>query len=136
MYGGDAIFINILVTVQLQPRLGPKPFSSEASTDFSFDKVFAVPQFIGNEALDVREDKIQEVEVPAPVFDEEEETNGVDSDAELEEIEPEMATKEEIIEVEIHDEENMDTESEFKVPSTAERRKVLSVDVALGNQPF
>lgn len=126
------------MTVQLQPRLGPKPFSSEASTDFSFDKVFAVPQFIGSEAIDGREDKIQEVEVPAPVFEEEEEeeTNGGDSDAELEEIEPEMAPKEEITEEEIQDEENMDTESEFKVPSTAERRKVLSVDVALGNQPF
>lgn len=101
-----------------------------------------MPQFLGNETIEGREDKIQEEEVPAPVF-EEDETNGDSIDpeiSELEQIEPEMMQKEEFTETEaeneIPEEESMDTEFDFKVPSTAERRKVLSVDVELGNQPF
>lgn len=32
----------------MQPRLGPKPFSTEP-TEFSFDQVFSVPQFPSTE---------------------------------------------------------------------------------------
>lgn len=40
----------------LQPRLGPKPFSSEPS-EFSFDQVFSVPQFPSNEDFEETDNK-------------------------------------------------------------------------------
>lgn len=43
---------------QLQPRLGPKPFSSEPS-EISFDQVFSVPQFPSTD--DIEETDNQEI---------------------------------------------------------------------------
>lgn len=40
----------------MQPRLGPKPFSSEPS-EFSFDQVFSVPQFPSNEDFEEIDNK-------------------------------------------------------------------------------
>jgi hypothetical protein len=38
-----------LLSSHQQPRLGPKPFTSGQSGDFSFDKVFSVPAVPGSD---------------------------------------------------------------------------------------
>jgi coronin-7 len=50
-----------------QPRLGPKPFSSETS-DISFDKVFSVPA-VPKEVKVKDEEQEEEVELPTDEFD-------------------------------------------------------------------
>lgn len=40
----------------MQPRLGPKPFSSDPS-EFSFDQVFSVPQFPSTEDFEETDNK-------------------------------------------------------------------------------
>lgn len=109
--------------------MGPKPFSSSgASGDFSFDKVFSVPQVPGTENGENKE--IEEV-----VVDEEEQEQIEDEKMEL--ISPESngsfeQKSEEIVpELKVVIEENgsgdnnaEEIEGVPKTPSTAERRKV------------
>jgi hypothetical protein len=49
----------------LQPRLGPKPFTSGSALEFSFDKVFSVPHVPsnGNKKEDHEEQK-ENIEAP------------------------------------------------------------------------
>lgn len=112
--------------------MGPKPFSSSgASGDFSFDKVFSVPQVPGTENGENKE--IEEV-----VVDEEEQEQIEDEKMEL--ISPESngsfeQKSEEIVpELKVVIEENgsgdnnaEEIEGVPKTPSTAERRKVCDM---------
>lgn len=112
--------------------MGPKPFSSSgASGDFSFDKVFSVPQVPGTENGENKE--IEEV-----VVDEEEQEQIEDEKMEL--ISPESngsfeQKSEEIVpelKVVIEENGNGDNNAEEiegvpKTPSTAERRKVCDM---------
>lgn len=105
----------------LQPRLGPKPFSSENSSEFSFDKVFSVPQVPGVDSVDVKETLLEKPDlIPherPPYFDEPSPKN---EEAKVEE--GEMTPPEESEEnVEIRQKSD---EEIFKRPTTAERRKV------------
>lgn len=112
--------------------MGPKPFSSSgASGDFSFDKVFSVPQVPGTENGENKE--IEEV-----VVDEEEQEQIEDEKMELispesngsfeqksEEIVPELKV---VIEANGSGDNNAEEiEGVPKTPSTAERRKVCDM---------
>lgn len=70
---------NFSIYFNLQPRLGPKPFSSSgSSSEFSFDKVFAVPQVPGTENnSDSKPDSFEEAEKTPPLPEEEEEVEVV-----------------------------------------------------------
>ncbi|XP_063703312.1 coronin-7 isoform X3 [Culicoides brevitarsis] len=100
------------------PRLGPKPFSSGNSTEFSFDKVFSVPQVPGGEVGEMKElEKPDLIPVERPTyFDEpspknEENILGKDSTTPEEE-------SEETVEMRHKTDDEI-----FKRPTTAERRK-------------
>lgn len=115
--------------------MGPKPFSSGSSTEFSFDKVFSVPQVPGIEPPEKREEIIDNkpdlipTERP-PYFDE---PSPVVEEIEVQQQQPEVVIRKDAspIEEEPVDEENVElrqkTDDEvFKRPTTAERRKVGS----------
>lgn len=111
----------------LQPRLGPKPFTSGNSSEFSFDKVFSVPQVPGIESAEVKEPQLEKpdlipIERPA-YFDEPspkiEETVPISEEVATTPVEETDET------VEIRQKSD---EEVFKRPSTAERRKVTFKD--------
>lgn len=109
----------------MQPRLGPKPFSSGNSSEFSFDKVFSVPQVPGGDGT-VVEPKETHLEKPDLI--------PIERPAYFDEPSPkteEVKVVEETVTTPI--ETNEDTNVEFrqkmdeevfKRPTTAERRKV------------
>lgn len=132
------IFVKLLSNL-FQPRLGPKPFTSGNSTEFSFDKVFSVPQVPGQDTVEATkemEEKPEVVSIHRPPYLDEVEEEHAPIQKEFEEviIQP---PKEEIEEVEVEkpitpviEEPPIEflrpkTDEEiFKQPSTAERRKV------------
>lgn len=101
--------------------MGPKPFSSGSAAEFSFDKVFSVPQVPGievppQEVENVKPDLIP-IERP-PYFDEPE-------PIEEEEVSPTTGEPPKIEEeIEVQVELCKPDDEVFKRPTTAERRKV------------
>lgn len=137
----DIIFIKpVCFSNSFQPRLGPKPFSSGNSTEFSFDKVFSVPQVPGQETIEATkeiEEKAEVVSINRPPYLDEVEEELAPIQKENEEEEILIQPKEEQIEFEVEkpitpviEEAPIEfrrpkTDEEiFKQPSTAERRKV------------
>nr|XP_029721801.1 coronin-7 isoform X4 [Aedes albopictus] len=108
------------------PRLGPKPFSSTGSSgDFSFDKVFNVPQAPGSENGDSQRDSNDNTQENSLVSNgsvEETHENGNCKDPEAF---AEMTTEEVVMRPK-------DTEEDDKprIISTAERRKIFESKVS------
>lgn len=114
-------YLTWILNLHFQPRLGPKPFSSTGSSgEFSFDKVFNVPQAPGSEngdSLRDSNDNTQENSLVSNGSVEETHENGNCKDSEAF---AEMTTEE--VAMRPKDPEEDDKP---RIISTAERRKVI-----------
>ncbi|XP_062539458.1 coronin-7 isoform X4 [Armigeres subalbatus] len=108
------------------PRLGPKPFSSTGSSgEFSFDKVFNVPQAPGSENGDSQRDSNDNTQENSlvsngSVEEAHENGNGKDPEAFVE-----MATEEVVMRPKVAEEDDKP-----QIISTAERRKIFESRVS------
>ncbi|XP_065076428.1 coronin-7 isoform X2 [Ochlerotatus camptorhynchus] len=113
-------------TTGYKPRLGPKPFSSTGSSgDFSFDKVFNVPQAPGSEngdSLRDSNDNTQENSLVSNGSVEETHENGNCKDSEAF---AEMTTEEIVMRPKDPEEDDKP-----RIISTAERRKIFESKVS------
>lgn len=110
----------------LQPRLGPKPFQAKsASQEFSFDKVFSVPQapstdsngHVNNDGYDAKDAANNDVD-KSPTY-------------EAERTKDSEAAKSDSSSIE-EDANSSDSGYKPKTPSTAERRRLFEVKVGSG----
>ncbi|XP_062539454.1 coronin-7 isoform X2 [Armigeres subalbatus] len=113
-------------TTGYKPRLGPKPFSSTGSSgEFSFDKVFNVPQAPGSENGDSQRDSNDNTQENSlvsngSVEEAHENGNGKDPEAFVE-----MATEEVVMRPKVAEEDDKP-----QIISTAERRKIFESRVS------
>ncbi|XP_029711718.1 coronin-7 isoform X3 [Aedes albopictus] len=102
------------------PRLGPKPFSSTGSSgDFSFDKVFNVPQAPGSENGDSQKDSNDNTQENSLVSNGSVEETHENGNCKEPEAFAEMTTEEVVIRPKV----TPDEDDKPRIISTAERRK-------------
>ena len=106
---------------KFQPRLGPKPFTSGSALEFSFDKVFSVPQVPGthdtNGKNDNHEDQKENIEAPVNGKHANGHSHVHEKEKELEPEEPQVTIREQST--------RLADDEKPKVLSTTERRKVM-----------
>nr|XP_029711710.1 coronin-7-like isoform X1 [Aedes albopictus] len=107
-------------TTGYKPRLGPKPFSSTGSSgDFSFDKVFNVPQAPGSENGDSQKDSNDNTQENSLVSNGSVEETHENGNCKEPEAFAEMTTEEVVMRPKV----TPDEDDKPRIISTAERRK-------------
>lgn len=111
--------------------MGPKPFSSSgASGDFSFDKVFSVPQVPGTENGENKEIEEVIVDEEEQIEDEKMELTSPESNGSFEQKSEEIVPELKVVIEQNGGGDNIvvdEIEGVPKTPSTAERRKVIEI---------
>nr|XP_019559815.2 coronin-7-like isoform X4 [Aedes albopictus] len=109
------------------PRLGPKPFSSTGSSgDFSFDKVFNVPQAPGSENGDSQKDSNDNTQENSLVSNGSVEETHENGNCKEPEAFAEMTTEEVVMRPKV----TPDEDDKPRIISTAERRKIFESKVS------